>query len=120
MFRETAQLIHPRAALALRVGPTAVPNEIVFAVLAFMSFYGATLLVIVFLLTLTGLDFLTAVSAAIACVNNTGPGLGHVGPSTTYAVLGDFQTWICSAAMLLGRLELLTLIVVITPRFWKQ
>ncbi len=120
MFRETAQLIHPRASLSMRVGGGVVPSEIVFAVLAFMSFYGATLLGIVFLLTFTGLDFLTAVSAAIACTNNVGPGLGKVGPATTYAVLSEFQTWVCSAAMLLGRLELLTLFVVVTPRFWKH
>ena len=63
---------------------------------------------ITMLLTATGLDLLTALSAAAACVNNLGPGLGAVGPATTYATLTDFQTWICAGAMLLGRLELLT------------
>ena len=56
----------------------------------------------------------------IACINNTGPGLGRVGPATTYASLNDFQTWICSIAMLLGRLELFTLLVVFTPGFWRK
>ena len=59
-------------------------------------------------------------SAIVACINNTGPGLNLVGPATTYAVLTDFQTWVCTAAMLLGRLELFTLIVVFTPGFWRQ
>lgn len=120
MMRETVQLIHPRAAVPLRVARTVVPNQIVFAVLAFMALYGASTLAVVFLLTATGLDFITAVSAAVACINNTGPGLGQVGPAATYAVLGDLQTWVCSAAMLLGRLELFTLIVVFTPQFWRS
>ncbi len=53
-------------------------------------------------------------------VNNTGPGLGQVGPAGTYAVLNDFQTWVCSFAMLLGRLEFFTLLVVLTPVFWRK
>jgi trk system potassium uptake protein TrkH len=72
------------------------------------------------LLTATGLDFMTAFSAAVACVNNLGPGLGDVGPAMTYAVLTDFQTWICTVAMLLGRLELITVFVLLTPAFWRR
>jgi trk system potassium uptake protein TrkH len=56
----------------------------------------------------------------VASINNTGPGLNLVGPSTTYAVLTDFQTWVCSFAMLLGRLEIFTLLVVLTPAFWRR
>ena len=67
-----------------------------------------------------GLDFITAFSAVTACINNMGPGLGQVGPATTYAVLTDFQTWVCTIAMLLGRLELFTLLVVFTPAFWRK
>ncbi len=118
--REMTQLVHPRAEVPLRVGGSVVPNKIIFAVLGFMALYGSTTLLVVFLLTATGLDFLSAVSAAVACINNTGPGLGAVGPATTYAVLSDFQTWVCSAAMLLGRLELFTLLVVFSPHFWRQ
>jgi len=58
--------------------------------------------------------------AIVASVNNTGPGLGVVGPSTTYEILEDFQTWICIFAMLLGRLEIFTLLVVLTPAFWRK
>ena len=57
--------------------------------------------------------------AVIASINNAGPGLNQVGPATTYAVLTDFQTWICTIAMLLGRLELLTVLVVFTRAFWR-
>jgi trk system potassium uptake protein TrkH len=120
IVREMTQLVHPRAEVPLRVGGSVVPNKIIFAVLGFMALYGSTTLLVVFLLTATGLDFLTAVSAAVACINNTGPGLGAVGPATTYAGLSDFQTWVCSAAMLLGRLELFTLLVVFSPHFWRH
>jgi trk system potassium uptake protein TrkH len=89
-------------------------------VLAFMLVYGLTMVGMSLLLTATGLDFMTAFSAVTACINNMGPGLGQVGPSTTYAVLTDFQTWVCTAAMLLGRLELFTLLVVFTPGFWRK
>ncbi len=119
MFRETSLLVHPRAEIPVRLGQQVIPPRVVFAVLAFMSFYGTALLVVVFLLTLSGLDLLTALSAAIASLNNTGPGLGQVGPATTYASLNTFQIWVCTAAMLLGRLELFTLVVVLNRRFWR-
>jgi trk system potassium uptake protein TrkH len=67
------------------------------------------------LMIATRLDIITAFSAVVACINNTGPGLNLVGPATTYAVLTDFQTWVCTWAMLLGRLEIFTLLVILTP-----
>jgi trk system potassium uptake protein TrkH len=118
-FREFTRIVHPRAVAPLRVAGNPVPNSLIFAVLAFMLVYGLTMVGMSLLLTATGLDFMTAFSAVTACINNMGPGLGQVGPSTTYAVLTDFQTWVCTAAMLLGRLELFTLLVVFTPGFWR-
>ncbi|HRB11325.1 MAG TPA: potassium transporter TrkG, partial [Ottowia sp.] len=61
-----------------------------------------------------------AVSAIIACLNNIGPGMGKVGPASNYAVLTDFQIWLCSLAMMLGRLELLSVMVLFTPQFWRR
>jgi trk system potassium uptake protein TrkH len=119
-LREFTRIVHPRAVAPLRVGGTPVPNSLIFAVLAYMLVYGLTMVGMSLLLTATGLDFLTAFSAVTACINNTGPGLGQVGPATTYAVLTDFQTWLCAVAMLLGRLELFTLLVVFTPAFWRR
>ena len=66
------------------------------------------------------LDLLTAFSAAAAAINNLGPGLGAVGPAGTYALFNDFQKWITTAAMLLGRLELITVFVLFTPAFWHK
>ena len=85
-----------------------------------MLVYGGTMIVMTMLLAASGLDIVTAFSAVVACLNNMGPGLGQVGPSTTYAVLNDFQTWVCTASMLLGRLELFSLLVVFTPAFWRK
>ena len=118
--REFTRIVHPHAVVPLRVAGNPVPNSLTFAVLAYMLVYGFTMVGMSLLLTATGLDFLTAFSAVTACINNTGPGLGQVGPATTYAVLTDFQTWLCAIAMLLGRLELFTLLVVFTPAFWRK
>ena len=72
------------------------------------------------MLAASGADIVSAFSAAVACFNNTGPGLGLVGPDSNYGVLNDFQLWVCSFAMLLGRLEIFTLLVVLTPAFWRK
>lgn len=119
-LREMVKLIHPQAQVPVKISGQVIPNRIVFAVLAFMSLYGASITAMIFLLLASGLDFVTAFSAVIASINNTGPGLNLVGPATTYATLTDFQTWVCSIAMLIGRLELFTVFVVFTPVFWRK
>jgi trk system potassium uptake protein TrkH len=119
-FRELARIVHPRAYIPVKLGGHPIENNIIFAVLAFMLVYGGTISVMTMLLAATGLDFVTAFSAVVACINNLGPGLGQVGPATNFALLDDFQTWLCSAAMLLGRLELLTVLVLLTPAFWRK
>ena len=120
VYRELRKLIHPNAVIPLRLGLDMVPNKVVYAVLAFLFIYVASIVSLSFVLSFTGLDVLTSFSAIVACINNTGPGLGQVGPATTYAVFNDFQTAVCTFAMLLGRLELFTLLVVLTPAFWRK
>jgi trk system potassium uptake protein len=120
VYRELKKLIHPNAQIPLRLGNDIVPNKVVYAVLAFLFIYVASIVSLSFVLSFTGLDVLTSFSAIVACINNTGPGLGQVGPATTYAVLSDFQVSVCTFAMLLGRLELFTLLVVLTPAFWRR
>jgi trk system potassium uptake protein TrkH len=119
-LREMVKLLHPQAQIPVKLGGQVVPNHIVFAVLAFMSLWGAAVAVMTLLLLASGMDFASAFSAVIACITNTGPGLDQVGPASTYAVLTDFQTWVCSSAMLLGRLELFTVLVLFTPAFWRK
>jgi trk system potassium uptake protein TrkH len=120
VFREFDKLSHPNAVTPLKIGGQVVPNQVVFSVLAFFFAWLATLVSMTLLLTLSGLDVITAFSAIVASLNNIGPGLHQVGPATNFSVLSDFQTWVCTATMLLGRLELLTVLVVLTPAFWRK
>jgi trk system potassium uptake protein TrkH len=119
-LREMTRIIHPRAVLPVKYGGQVIENNMIFAVLAFMLMYGSTVVMMTMLLLATGVDPVTAITAVIACINNMGPGLGGVGPSTNYASFSGFQTWICTFTMLLGRLELFTLLVLFTPAFWRK
>ena len=118
--RELLRAIHPDAVYLVRIGSEVVPGNILFAVLAFGFMYMVSIVSMTLLMSLSGLDIITAFSAVVASINNTGPGLNQVGPATTFEVLNDFQTWICTFAMLLGRLEIFTLLVVFTPAFWRR
>lgn len=116
VYRELKKLVHPRAAVPLKVGSHVVSNQVIFSVLAFFFVWTAVMVSLTLLLAWTGVDAVTAFSAIAGCLNNIGPGL----PSTDIAGLTDFQTWICCFAMLLGRLELFALLVVFTPAFWRK
>jgi trk system potassium uptake protein TrkH len=119
-YGELRRLIHPRAQIVIKLNNRPVSTSVLYSILAFVLLYGATIIVCTMLMLFSGADMVTGFTAIIACINNTGPGLNRVGPATTFAVLTDFQTWICSVAMLLGRLELFTLIVVFSPDFWRR
>ncbi len=119
-LRELTRIVHPTAVVHVRVGGRVIEPSLIFGVLAYMLMYGATIIVMMMLLMASGLDIVTAVSATIAAINNLGPGLGLVGPASTYAPLTDFQTWVCTLTMLLGRLELFAIIVLFTPAFWRK
>ena len=118
--REYNKLLHPRAVAPAKIGGQVIENKIIFAVLAFMFVYVSSVVAMTLVMVASGLDLTTALSAVVASINNTGPGLDKVGPATTYAVLTDFQTWVCTFAMLLGRLELFTLLIIFTSAFWRQ
>jgi trk system potassium uptake protein TrkH len=102
------------------VGDQVIENKVIFAVLAFMLIYGASITWLTFVLLLSGLDVISAFTAIVACINNTGPGLNQVGPATNYGGLTDFETWVCTFAMLIGRLELFSVLVLFTPEFWRR
>jgi len=118
--REFLKLLHPQAINPLKIGGHVVPNNIVFSVLGFIFLYFMSVVILTFALVISGLDFISAFSAILACINNAGPGLGVVGPASNFGVLSDFQTWVCTLAMLLGRLEIFTLLILFTPRFWQR
>lgn len=117
---ELRRIVHPRAVMPLTLSGHVIDNRIVLAVLGYMLLYGMTLVVLTFVMMATGLDFITAVSGVMACLNNTGPGLNLLGPTFNYQHLSDLQTWLFGFAMLAGRLELLTVFVLFAPGFWRK
>jgi len=119
-YRELVRIVHPNVVNPVVLGGAAVPPRVIEAVIAYMMIYGATLIGLTLLLLFSGLDAVTAFTAVLACVNNIGPGLGEVGPAVNYGSLSDFQTWVCTFGMVLGRLELLSLLVLFTPQFWRK
>ena len=118
--REMLRALHPSVVNPVRIRDAVIENNVIFAVLAFMLMYGTTVIVLTFLLIVSGLDVISAFSAVVACVNNMGPGLNQVGPATNYGSLNDFETWVCTVAMLLGRLEMMSVFVLFTPAFWRK
>ncbi|HBE91349.1 MAG TPA: potassium transporter [Gammaproteobacteria bacterium] len=116
--REIQRLLHPNAVLHIKLNKRPVPDNVINAVWGFFSLYVLSFASLGLLMMLTGEDLVTAFSATAACLNNLGPGLGDV--ANNYASVTTSGKWILSFAMLLGRLELFTLLVVLTPAFWKR
>ncbi|MDX9993979.1 MAG: potassium transporter TrkG [Rhodocyclaceae bacterium] len=120
VFREVLRAMHPRIVHPVRLGRQVVSEPVLHAVLGFSFIYMAIIVSLTLLMSASGLELVTAFSAIVATLNNTGPGLGAVGPASNFSSLTDFQTWVCSFAMILGRLEIFTLLVVLTPAFWRK
>jgi trk system potassium uptake protein TrkH len=118
--REMRRIVHPRAVHPVTLGGNAVDSSTIFSVLGFMLVYGGVIIGLTMVLLLTDMSFDTAFTAIVASVNNMGPGLNEVGPAGNFAGLTDFQTWVCTLAMLLGRLEMLSFLVLFTPGFWRK
>ena len=116
-IRELKQLVHPSAVIPLKVGKRRVEATVVSAVWSFFAVYVWVFIVILMALMATGLDFTTAFSAVAAAMNNLGPGLGEV--ASNYAGIGGTAQGLLCVAMLLGRLEVFTLLVLFTPMFWR-
>ncbi len=116
--RELRRLVHPNAQIAVKIGKKAMSERVIEAVWGFFAAYFAISALLILLLMATGLNQVTAFSAVAACLNNLGPGLGDVG--SNFASINDPAKWILCVAMLLGRLEIFTLLVLFTPGFWKK
>ncbi len=117
-LREIMRLVHPNAQIPVKIGNKAMPERVVEAVWGFFAIYVGCFAVMMLALLATGLDQVTAFSAVAACLNNLGPGLGEVGYH--YSDINDVSKWVLSFAMLLGRLEIFTLLVLLTPAFWRR
>lgn len=118
--REMILLLHPNAVRTVKVNGRSLNERITMAIMAFIFVYFMTVVGFTFALMISGLDLITALTAVVACITNAGPGLGSVGPSHNYASLNDVQKWLCVSVMLLGRLEIFTVLVLFTPSYWKK
>ncbi len=117
---ELRRMVHPRLVQPPRLGPNRIPEHIVRAVVAYSVLYVVTVLLMTLLLLASELDLVSAFAATLASINCTGLGLAKVGPNSNYAALTDFQIWVCSVGMILGRLELLSFFALLLPSFWRR
>jgi trk system potassium uptake protein len=118
--RELKLLIHPAAMAPVRIGGRPIPDGVGHAVLAFIFLYFLAIALMIFAMLLTGLDFDTAFAAVVASINNTAHGFGAPGEVHNLRALSSLQTWICTAAMLVGRLEIFSIVVLMRPAYWRK
>lgn len=117
-LREVTRLIHPNAVIPIKIGGKPMPEQVIHSVWGFFATYVAVFSIFLLLLMMVGLDQVTAFSAVAATINNLGPGLGDV--ALNYSGIPDFAKWVLCISMLLGRLEIFTLLVLLTPAFWRK
>jgi len=118
--KELYRTLHPHGIIPVRLNGEAVPQEIIYKVMAFFQLYIVIFLLGAVVLALLGLDFETAIGASIATIGNIGPGLGDVGPAGNYAFIPGFGKWFLAFMMMLGRLELFTILILLSGAFWKR
>ncbi len=119
-YRELFSMIHPRAVTHIKIGGKAVPDDVMRSVLGFLVLYMLLFALSTVLLAATGVDFVTALGAVAATIGNIGPGFGQVGPVENFSQIPDLGKWLLSWCMLLGRLEIYTLIILVVPEFWRK
>jgi len=119
-FNEFGRSVHPRAVIPVRVNGNALPLHVVERLLAFFFLYITVLIFSFAVLLLAGVPFEEAIAASISGLSNVGPGLGANGPLGSFADLSIFVKWYLSFLMLIGRLEIFTVLILFTPRFWKE
>ncbi|MDP3831898.1 MAG: potassium transporter TrkG, partial [Ignavibacteriaceae bacterium] len=117
---ELKRLIHPNAIIPVRYNKKAVIPEVISKISAFSLFYLLIIAVGALILSFTGLGFTSALGSVAACIGNVGPGLGETGPILNYATISSGGKWLLSFIMVLGRLELFTILIIFSPYFWKK
>jgi len=118
--RELKQLVHPQAIIPMRLGGEVVPNDVMRNVLSFIVLYFLLNGVGIVIMSILGMDLISAFGATIASVGNIGPGFGSVGPTDNYAHIPAVGKWILSLMMMAGRLEIFTVLIILTPSFWRR
>jgi trk system potassium uptake protein len=119
-YMELRRSIHPNAVLPVKFNGKSVPQDVIYKVMAFFLMYILLFVIGVLFLAAIGIDFETAIGASIACLGNIGPGIGLVGPVENFSFMPDAAKWFLSLLMLLGRLELFTVLILFSPHFWRK
>ena len=117
-YKNIMRIIHPNSVISLKIGTKSVDDNVATSVWGFFSIYVISFVILLLAILISGLDLESAFSAVGACLNNLGPGLGAV--SENYAEINSFSKGVLAFAMLLGRLEIFTLLVILTPMFWAK
>jgi trk system potassium uptake protein TrkH len=119
-YRELFTLIHPHAVTQIKIGGKAVPDDVMRSVVGFLALYMGLFALSAVILAGIGVDFRTSFAAVAASVGNIGPGFGLVGPADNYAQIPFLGKWLLIWCMLLGRLEIFTVIILVVPEFWRK
>jgi trk system potassium uptake protein TrkH len=119
-YQELFRLIHPRAVIRVKLGTHVVPPDVLSGIWGFFMLWLGLLFISVFLVAATGVDVLTSFASVLACIGNIGPGLGAVGPTDNYAMIPTLAKWVLMLCMLLGRLEIFTVIILFVPEFYRK
>ncbi len=118
--RELFLLVHPRSITHIKIGGKPIPEEIISSVIGFLALYIGLFAICVVILAGLGVDFVTSLAAVASCIGNVGPGFGMVGPAENYAAIPTLGKWLLIWCMLLGRLEIYTVIILLAPEFWRK
>ncbi len=119
-YRELFKIIHPRSISHVKINNIVIPNEILRSVMGFLALYISLFILSGILLAGMGIDMMTAFGAVAACIGNIGPGFGSVGPTENFSHMPVMGKWLLAWCMLLGRLEIYTVIILFVPEFWKK
>lgn len=119
-YQELLRLIHPRAVIRVKLGSQVVAPDVLSGIWGFFILWVGLLFISVFLVAASGVDVLTSFASVLACIGNIGPGLGAVGPADNYALIPSLAKWVLMLCMLLGRLEIFTVIILFVPEFYRK
>jgi len=121
ILNQLKKIIYPKGVFVIKYDQSAVDEKFIASIISFIYFYIVIFFILTTLLSLTGLDFITAISGAATSISNVGPGLGPIiGPNGDFSSLPDLSKWILTVGMILGRLELFAILVLFLPSFWKN
>lgn len=119
-YQELFRLIHPRSVSRVKMGKTVVQDDVISGVWGFFILWIGLFVLAGFVVAATGVDVVTSFAASLACIGNIGPGIGGVGPTDNFAWLSDTAKWMLTFCMVLGRLEIYTVIILFVPEFWRK